>query len=493
MSSENGNMGRNRSDGMDQTNVIFATPAAIIQRATTAELLALAKAQRAFDPTVFDEHAPFFFGAEISSNRLDAYFTRMAPTSLRNYAADAQAGVSFQDSHCTDRLGLGRSLTGIYEEGGEDAVSPSNGQPAPAGERLARTLADFYTIAGLADTDPFITRLRAGIARDVSVGFYGGEGFAFRCSICNRDMMRNWDCFHVPGMRYEVRDPAGNITGQETAFAWVENAHLAEVSAVYDGATPGAAVLKAQQEADGGRMRPEVARMLEQRYRGIGLRLPAAHKTGAGVFVPGREGRMTEPILTPAVTPGEPDGNGIASDGASQTLEELQARVAELTGQLATAQAERQQALDVLAQRESELRTAEQGLRDTVAVLATSNAPAGVPIADAVRSVVTRAQDLEAEASRLHALADDGRQYRVDLIASAMAEGVRAYGPGFAQETYRGILEAAPLATIKRMRDDWQAVGDKLFAGGRLTVDGPDANKPTTDAKPVTDAAYRGV
>jgi len=73
--------------------------------------------------------------------------------------------------------------------------------------------------------------------------------------------------------------------------------------------------------------------------------------------------------------------------------------------------------------------------------------------------------------ARLRPLADDGAAYRTDLVAEAMAEGVRAVGETFAAETYRGLLETAPLATIKRMRDDWAATAAKSFQGGRATQD----------------------
>src|SRR5690606_31020400 len=74
-------------------------------------------------------------------------------------------------------------------------------------------------------------------------------------------------------------------------------------------------------------------------------------------------------------------------------------------------------------------------------------------------SEVTRLEgalsDAQAETQRLAPLADEGRVYRADLVADALAEGVRAYGEDFAEETYRVVLEAASLETVKRMRDDW--------------------------------------
>ena len=77
----------------------------------------------------------------------------------------------------------------------------------------------------------------------------------------------------------------------------------------------------------------------------------------------------------------------------------------------------------------------------------------------------------KAKVERLTPLADDGKQYRVDVVTEALAEGVRAFGTEFAEETYRSMLEGAPLDTVKRMRDDWRGVADKLFPEGRQTTD----------------------
>src|SRR5215213_9927954 len=55
------------------------------------------------DPSVFegdDAPVPFFFRVEASNQNIDSYFTRMAKSSLKNYAQDAtDPGVQFQVSH----------------------------------------------------------------------------------------------------------------------------------------------------------------------------------------------------------------------------------------------------------------------------------------------------------------------------------------------------------------------------------------------------------
>lgn len=425
----------------------FTHPARVLslRPADTARLTALVREQHAFDPDVLDERAPFFWPAEISSNRLDAYFTRMAPTSLRNYATEAAAGVAFQNSHNQHQLGFGRSLTGTYEESGD----------------LARVLAEFYTFPGLrmndVSTDDFILGVRSGLIKDVSIGFYGGS---FRCALCGRDML-DWECPHIPGIQYPQHDAAGNVTGAELAFAWVDEAHLCEVSAVYDGATPGAAILKAQQEADGGRLRPETARLLEARYR---IRLPGAARQWSGVNGEART-RLEVEVMELEVT-------GPEAAGATEP-------VAELEHPAGDAEAE---AVMVDAGAVAELRALYEGQQArTRAVAELLGLPDGGDMSTAIRSLQTevarlqafegRAMAAERQVAELLPLAEDGRTYRADMLAETLAEGVRAYGDRFAADTYRPLLEAAPLATVKRMRDDWRAVGDQLFKGGRLTVD----------------------
>jgi hypothetical protein len=259
-----------------------AFPALVSVRAISDALLERIRA-RVPDPAILDEHPPFTWTAQISNNNLDAYYTRMRVSSLTNYANDAEAGVSFQDSHRTDGMErtLGHSIAGRYT--------------GPGGNGIAHADADFYTLTGLDSAiDSFVRRVRGGLARDVSIGFYDGQ---YICSICNRDMLRDWSCWHIPGFEYVVTDEQGNKTSEKVlATADIENARLSEVSTVYDGATPGAAILKAQREADAGRLRHEQARLLEARYR---IKLP-----GTGMVVPGtdlpKEERMDpQPDQTP--------------------------------------------------------------------------------------------------------------------------------------------------------------------------------------------------
>lgn len=340
--------------------------------------------------------------AEISSDRLDAYFTHMAESTLRNFATDAGAGVTFLDSHNARNLGYGQSLAGVFQVDGG----------------VSRTLADFYTVPGIEfgqaltykSTDDFIKALQSRLIRDVSVGFYGGDVI---CDICGNSLYDWRNCTHWPGMEYAVGDK-----GNETVVATAEvvDARLAEVSAVYDGATPGAMVLRAQAMNEAGLLEPETARRLETKYR---IKLPAQVRTFA----------VSKPA---AMSP------------------------------------ERSKPVDELEQ---------------IRAILTENNQEIANIVDAVRELMT-------ENARLAPLADEGRQYRADLVEAAITEGVRAMGEAFPTETYRELLKSASLEQVKLLRDRWQTQAATLFPGGRQTVN-DEQQKQKQAAPRVPAAAYK--
>ena len=114
-------------------------------------------------------------------------------------------------------------------------------------------------------------------------------------------------------------------------------------------------------------------------------------------------------------------------------------------------------------------------------------------VATKLEAEQTRANELDAKVKELEPQAADGRAYRTDLIADAIAEGVRARGEDFDVETYRSVLESASITVIKRMKADWQAVGDSQFVGGRKTTDeGEQAPEKKSERKPVVGkSAYK--
>lgn len=370
------------------------------------------------NPTSLSAEEVAVVPARMSTGRLDAYYTRMAASTLRNYADDARIGVSVQDSHNHRQLGIGYTFSGEFAPG------------FTAEESVADAL--FYTIRGLRfgtgysfpSTDDYLRALDAGIVRDVSVGFRGGD---FVCDICGRDLFGG-SCDHIPGFRYK----SGNAGERVLATATIEDAHLSELSIVFDGATPGASILKARHMADVEELEPWRAEALENHYQRQhpGLQFNIKRRWSLGQMPSPQGGFMdgaseVEAVAVPATE--APVEERSVSDEGSRTVQEL-----------AEARAE-------------------------------------------VVTLRTRLTELQTENDRLRPLADVGVQYRRDMIESALQEGVRAHGTEFNLETYRGILESLPLDAIKRMTADWKKVGDNRIPSGRQTQEpAPRVAQPET-------------
>lgn len=402
---------------MNEPNeLIFPYPARVLRvsQERSPELLALAADSNAFDPSVFGEKSPFFWTAEVSNSGVDAYFTRMLPSTLANFAADAKAGVSFLNSHRHNELPFGRSLDGRVEDTG----------------KKQRVLVDFFTLPGLnlngVSTDNFIEGIRSGIIKDTSVGFHGGTE---SCDLCGRGF---WECPHIPGMTYETKG-ADNIIRQQVATFAIDGAHLAEVSAVYDGATPDATILKAQRLNEAGKLKPDEARTLEARYH---RSLFDNKRTFAGVSVPERKKVMDLEQQFTQIR----EVLSLPADG------DVVAEVLKASGELTR-----------------------------------------------LRAIAETVTGLEEQVRTLTPQAADGVAYRNDLVSEALAEGVRALGDKFNSATYEPLLRKAPLDVIKQMKGDWAEAGNIRFPGGRATTDeGEQApDKKTKRTVGVPNSAYK--
>lgn len=436
--------------GDEEVEALVSGSGANSRATTVSDMLTLAK-KSAFDPVLMEDRPPFFWDAQISNNTVDAYFTRMAKSSLQNYANEAAQGVSFQNSHNTRELPLGRSISGSF------IGAQRNGQ--------SRVEASFYTIPalrlGAVDTDQFINGVRAGIIRDVSIGFYGGE---FRCNLCGRDMLRDWDCWHIPGFQYIKKDEGretawvslrdgDNADDAQTAVADVENAHLAEVSAVYDGATPGAGILKAYQQAQAGRLTPDQARVLEVRYR---INIPGAQH----VWALDRTKQSQEERSTMGNEQPNKDKEKDTPQGGDQpklrTLTISDTHWGRLTAALAAA--------------------------GIACVRDGTSTPLDLEqLAAGVETLHTERSNAVAKVKELEPIAADGTEYRKVLVDEALAEGVRAHGNEFAKDKYEDTLRTAPLSFVRQLRDDWRKAAEKSLPAGRATTEGGDEN--TQDGK----------
>lgn len=169
----------------------------------------------------------------------------LAESTLRNIAAEAAAGVAFMNSHRSGGLShpgelpFGRTFAGRYDSDGERAVlgifmlrgAEPNGNGGPS-------------------TDDLHAGIDAGTIFDVSVGLYGGERI---CDVCGLDISGYSEagegaCPHVPGTSYSMneddvkRQKKRGVPDGKCSYSLL-GAHLGEVSAVYDGAVPGAGFL----------------------------------------------------------------------------------------------------------------------------------------------------------------------------------------------------------------------------------------------------------
>ena len=258
------------------------------------------------------------------------------------------------------------------------------------------------------------------------------------------EMLRD-ELAEIPGIEYEVeqRNDRGDVISKrkQVAFAWVENARLSELSAVYDGATPGCAILKAQREADAGRMTPETAFFLEQRYRG--LQLTAAHHRWPGYSATSPDQpKLTRGIVMAETTDLQPGKEPSAAQPA------------------ASAPAE-QPAIRVVPDHQFERLVTE---------LAEA---AGVPETDRT--------DVRTVAAQLRQAVKDGLAYRERVITDALTEGVRLFGNEFDQEATRALFVRADCEHIRSMMEQWRKQADKLFPVGRQTLD--DAEPPAAEKR----------
>jgi hypothetical protein len=414
----------------ETTERVFQYPSAVIRPLQAAELRALALERQVFDEAGLEKYDPYFFSAEISNGRLDSHFTRMAQSTLKNFAADAAAGVSFLYSHDVTEL-IGRSMGGQFVGG--------------QGNGVARVVADFYITPGLrlgnVESDQIIRAIDSGTLRDVSAGFYGGE---WVCSICGNDVWDWQNCRHYPGCKSEVQ--AEGKTEVVVCTADVEGARLAEESGVYKGSTPGAMIEKATRQAQEGTLEPKTRLYLERHLR--------IHLPDRRVLVAGHKERNEvaerEAETTTGSAPGAEQGNPPpAQVPIAPTIDASASDEAREVGELMTR--------------------------------------AGVANASATTPLLA-ARALAAECERLKPLADDGTRYRERLRERVVQEQVRAVGT--ASESFKGMASRATVGELEGLLTDLGAKGDEVFTGGRRTVDGTDLPDEPENPQPKQRAAH---
>lgn len=458
-----------------------------------------------------DDDDPVFFDVIATGNQVDSYGTYMLPSTLRNFAADAEAGVSVLDSHRHQQLGFGQSVTGAYIAEGD-------------AERMEST---FFTIPGLEiegrNTDSYIRGMRRGLWRDISVGFWLPPEAAIRCSICGKNMMDWWGedaCRHFPGTTYDVE--ADGTTRREVAYGGIDGARLSEYSLVYDGATPGAGVAKARQMEDAGELDARTAGMLEQIYPNV--RFPGATGRFYAGFGPGAgERTMPADVIERAINdtlrrdqeggdgaPGTPEGqtpNPVSTDeGQVPNAEDVAAAATTISDPEDETETDPEGDGGEAENEDERART-----RQTVPVSVRTSLNAryaghgieiGENVGDALEALAaevvrvrTQRTALRTANTTLEREAADGRAYRASLVDDMVTEAIRAMNLDTsknpqAAERYRAMVEGADLDHIRALRDDFAGIARQKY-GPRRSQDAPLEGERKSESS-IPDEAYYG-
>lgn len=372
---------------------------------------------------------PFFLRLEISNNSLDWYFTHQLTTSLRNYATQADTGVGLQDSHSIMRLGYGRSLFGLYNS--EPGTPPGWDRAARrgGGAMLAIPRPEQYERTLCADY--IIPGIKLNNLTFASTDdFIRGieAGMVEEISIGFSPGSMHCDICGADYFSFECRHIAG--------FAYDVERNNQQLKLLATVAVGDAQLMEHSVVYAGATPNAAVVRKAEQEAE-------AGRLTRKQAAVIEERYRVRLP-MSPQNWPGAEDGNRDKSQERKPDMDELeQAR----------------------------------------ALLAEINAT-GETVIDQVRWLID-------ENSRLVTLADDGRAYRTALTDAALAEGVRAQGDKFPQETYRTMFATAPLDHIRQLLESWGGQASQVFTGGRKTEDAhtPPAARPAR--RTVPREAYR--
>lgn len=357
----------------------------------------------------------YSFEGNCSNDSLDSYDTRMDPnTTLRNYERDLKAGVPLLPGHDIHKTPYGRSYDGKLQIGEQNAVRGFWYIPRD-------------TVINGENTNDTIRAIKAGVIKDLSVGF-GGKDAWYRCSSCNRNFWES-DCNHFPGLEDEE--------GKRT-FAWIVDASLREVSTVYKGAAPGAYIDKAREYANQGQLNEKQIHRLESVYS---IRLDNGKRS---FYMPENKKQTKKEVVS-----------------MNELLEQLREAVREN-------KIEKARIYDILTEEGEMFRQADD---------------------IALRNELGREFVKPESIRQLKKEAQQGRRYLADMVDSAVSARVKAQGDAFNAESYRSMLtHSADIDSIKEEIDAYERQAKMRFSAGRQTEEenlNRDNQPKEEDKKPV--------
>jgi hypothetical protein len=476
------------------------------------------------DPTVLNDTPLYWLRSVASTGARDFYGTVMQTDSLRNYAADAEAGLPFCNCHQHEELPYGRVFGGKFFQA--------------RGQNLARTEMDAYVPLDMnvngVDTSHLVRAIRTGVANDVSIQFNPER---IVCSLDQREMPKSiWDvlfadpddpkgpCRHVPGVSYEWEGK------KQMALGLVHGAHCLELSPVYRGATPGAAVVSPSRAlvvsgeremaqwallspslrtasllAEADQLDRPTALLIEERVRGV--RFPqVTTQRFAGwsqrADAPTSQQEAEQPVPNPtndsaqAGEQPEPE-SGPSAGGSSSERQPHGSNPPAAEPQAGSADQELPPPVTRAADDQAATRPLDPALSGAVqpvwhaevrAVLVGAGlAPDGFdgdPLAQLRES--GRALQLE------RAWGAWGRRYRAELCVEVEREGVRAFGAeawATAKPAYESQLQRGTVDELIALKTHFQGEAERRLRGGRLTRDDPERPAPNKTNKPAIPAA----
>lgn len=188
----------------------------------------------------------YLYTVEALSNvYLPDRYAFMGSGTIKNAAADADAGIAFLTGHRWELLPLGRTFSGQYKQtlDGSGRVR----EHVLMGIYLPKA----YRPNGVGETgtDDIAQGVDNGTIFDVSVGFVNGPDSRMICNVCNQNYYGS-GCSHYrgsnSGMTLDEQIYAREVLGVASGVCTVtyENYRVNEVSAVYDGAVAGAGFIQ---------------------------------------------------------------------------------------------------------------------------------------------------------------------------------------------------------------------------------------------------------